>query len=135
MDFFTKLGDTISATGRDVSQKAKDLTGLAKINMDIRSKEEYVLKQYMEIGRQYYEQHKEDAEPGFAEVGLIKETLKEIEALKDEAAEKKGLKKCQSCGAILSVEDAYCNKCGAKYEEPEKEIYEGEVVSNNKTTE
>lgn len=135
MDFFSKLGDTISSTGRDVSQKAKDLTGIAKLNMDIRSKEEYVLKQYLEIGKQYYEQHKEETDPGFLEVGLIKDALKEIEALKDEIAEKKGLKKCQSCGAVLSMDDVYCNKCGARYEEPEKEVYEGEVVSEDKTTE
>lgn len=127
MDFFSKLGDTISATGRDVSKKARDLTGLAKLNMDVRSKEEYVLRQYAEIGKQYFEQHKEDAEPDFAEIKLIKEALEEIEALKSEIADLKGLKKCQSCGAALNVEDAFCKKCGAKYEEPEKEVYEGEV--------
>lgn len=127
MDFFSKLGDTISATGRDVSKKARDLTGLAKLNMDVRAKEEYVLRQYAEIGKQYFGQHKEDAEPDFAEIKLIKEALEEIEALKSEIADLKGLKKCQSCGAALNVEDAFCKKCGAKYEEPEKEVYEGEV--------
>lgn len=127
MDFFSKLGDTISATGRDVSKKARDLTGLAKLNMDVRAKEEYVLRQYAEIGKQYFEQHKEDAEPDFAEIKLIKEALEEIEGLKSEIADLKGLKKCQSCGAALNVEDAFCKKCGAKYEEPEKEVYEGEV--------
>lgn len=55
MDFFSKLGDTISATGKDVSKKARDLTGLAKLNMDLRAKEEYILRQYQEIGKQYYE--------------------------------------------------------------------------------
>lgn len=133
MDFFSKLGDTLSATGKDVSRKAKDLTGLTKLNMDVRSKEEYVLRQYTEIGKQYYDQHKEDAEPQFAEMTLIKEALEEIEALKKEIAELKGLKKCQSCGAALNMEDAFCNKCGAKYEEPEQEVYTGEVVSVNKT--
>lgn len=127
MDFFSKLGDTISATGRDVSKKARDLTGIAKLNMDVRAKEEYILRQYAEIGKQYFEQHKEDAEPDFAEIKLIKEALEEIEGLKSEIADLKGLKKCQSCGAALNVEDAFCKKCGAKYEEPEKEVYEGEV--------
>lgn len=129
MDFFSKLGDTISATGKDVSRKAKDLTGLAKLNMDVRTKEEYILRQYQEIGKQYYEQHKEDAEPAFAEIALIKEALEEIEALKSEIADLKGLKRCQSCGTALNVDDVFCKKCGAKYEEPEKEVYEGEVVS------
>lgn len=129
MDFFSKLGDTISATGKDVSKKAKDLTGLAKLNMDIRNKEEYILRQYTEIGKQYYEQHKEDAEPVFPEITLIKSALEEIEALKSEVADLKGMKKCQSCGAAMNVTDAFCNQCGAKYEEAEKEVYTGEVVS------
>lgn len=127
MDFFTKLGDTISATGKDVSKKAKDLTGLAKLNMDVRAKEEYVLKQYTEIGKRYYEQHKDDTEPAFGEIVLIKEAMEEIEALKGEIAQLKGLKKCSACGAVMELDAVFCNKCGAKYEEPEKEVFTGEV--------
>lgn len=127
MDFFSKLGDTLSATGKDVSRKAKDLTGLAKLNMDVRTKEEYVLKQYTEIGKQYYEQHKDEAEPAFGEIALIKETMEEIEALKGEIAQLKGLKKCPACGAVMELDAVFCNQCGAKYEEPEKEVYTGEV--------
>lgn len=117
MDFFSKIGDTITSTGRDVSQKAKELTGLAKLNMDVRSKEEYVLKQYSEIGKRYYEMHKDDAEPQFEEMSLIKAALEEIEDLKNEIAEMKGLKHCTSCGAIMGAEDAFCTKCGAKRED------------------
>lgn len=135
MDFFSKLGNTISATGRDVSQKAKELTGIAKLNMDVRSKEEYVLKQYSEIGKQYYELHKEDAEPLFDEIPLVKAALEEIEALKNEIAEMKGLKCCLACGAAMAAEDVFCTKCGAKYEEQKTEIHEGEVVSESKITE
>ena len=40
MTFFTKLGETISATGKDVSQKAKELTEIAKLNMDVKTKED-----------------------------------------------------------------------------------------------
>lgn len=127
MDFFSKLGDTISATGKDVSKKARDLTGLAKLNMDVRAKEEYILKQYGEIGKQYYEQHKEDAEPAFEEIALIKEAMEEIEVLKSEIAQMKGLKKCPACGAVLELDAVFCNKCGVKYEEAEKEVYTGEV--------
>ncbi|WP_075717424.1 zinc ribbon domain-containing protein [Roseburia sp. 499] len=127
MDFFSKLGDTISATGKDVSKKARDLTGLAKLNMDLRAKEEYILRQYQEIGKQYYEQHKEDTESAFGEIALIKEAMEEMEAIKGEIAELKGMKRCQSCGTPLNIDDVFCKKCGAKYEEPETEVYEGEV--------
>lgn len=116
MTFFTKLGETISATGKDVSQKAKDLTGIAKLNLDMKAKEDFVQKQYMEIGKQYFELHKEDDEPFFEEMTLIKDTLKEIEQLKSDIADLKGQKKCMACGAIIEQDALYCNKCGAKCE-------------------
>ncbi len=122
MDFFSKLGETISATGKDVSKKAKDLTGLAKLNMDVRAKEEYILGQYEEIGRQYYELHKEDPEPIFDEMPLIKEALEEMEALKHEIADLKGLKKCPSCGTVLDIDDVFCNQCGTEYDSVVKEV-------------
>lgn len=135
MDFFSKLGETLSATGRDVSQKAKDLTGLAKLNMDVRSKEEYILKQYTEIGKQYYELHKKDTDPVFAEIPLITEALEEIDRLKEEIADLKGLKKCPACGAMIEAEAVFCKQCGQKYESAAEEVVTGEVVTEDKAEE
>ena len=38
MEFFDKLSETIVSAGKDVGQKAKDVSGIAKLKMDIRSK-------------------------------------------------------------------------------------------------
>lgn len=130
MDFFTRLGETISTTGKDVSQKAKDLTGIAKLNLEIRSKEEFVLRQYTEIGKQYFELHKEDAEPLFAEITAINEAMAEMEELESRIADLKGQKKCQVCGAILDSEANFCIKCGAKCES----IFEDEEDSEDVET-
>ena len=116
MDFFSRLGDAISETSKDVSQKVADFTGIARLNMDIRNREELVRKQYLEIGKQYYEMHKEDVEPFFEEIRLINETLAEIDQLKAKIADLKGKKKCSVCGAVNEGEAAYCSKCGAKCE-------------------
>ena len=124
MTFFTKLGETISATGKDVSQKAKELTEIAKLNMDVKTKEDFVVKQYMEIGKQYFELHKDDEEPFFEEIGLIKDALSEIDQLKAEIAELKGKKKCSQCGAVVEQDSIYCSKCGVKCES----IFEEEAV-------
>jgi len=40
MEFFDKLSETIVSAGKDVGQKAKDVSGIAKLKMDIRSKED-----------------------------------------------------------------------------------------------
>lgn len=116
MDFFSKLGETLSEAGKDVSQKAKDLTGLAKLNLDVRSKEEYVQHQYEEIGRQYYQMHKDDIEPVLGEISLIRDALEEIEQLRREIAELKGLKRCPSCGIAMDMEAVFCTKCGTRYD-------------------
>ena len=125
MAFFTNLGETISATGKDVSQKVRDLTGIAKLNLDVKVKEDFVEKQYMEIGKQYFDLHKDDEEPFFEEMKLIQETLKEIEQLKAEIADLKGKKKCSACGAVVEQDAVCCNKCGAKCES----IFEEEAVT------
>ncbi len=131
MAFFTNLGETISATGKDVSQKVRDLTGIAKLNLDVKVKEDFVEKQYMEIGKQYFELHKDDEEPLFEEMKLIQETLKEMEQLKAEIADLKGKKKCSVCGAVVEQDAVYCNKCGAKCES----IFEEEAVTPEKPEE
>ena len=59
MEFFDKLSETIVSAGKDVGQKAKDVSGIAKLKMDIRSKEDFVEKQYAELGKAYYEKHKD----------------------------------------------------------------------------
>ena len=67
MAFFDKLGETIVNVGKDATQKAKDLSGVAKLNLDIKAKEDYVQRQYTELGRIYYEEHKTESEVDGAE--------------------------------------------------------------------
>ena len=126
MDFFNRLGDAITETGRDVSQKVADFTGIAKLNMEIRNREETIRKQYLEIGKQYFDLHKDDEEPFFEEISVIKEKQQEILQLEMEIAAIKGQKKCPNCGILLEQDSIFCRKCGAKYEdifvtEPEAE--------------
>lgn len=62
MDFFEKIGDTIASKGKEVSGKAKDLAEIANLRGQIGTCEEVIRKNYIEIGRLYYE--KEGLEPG-----------------------------------------------------------------------
>lgn len=135
MDFFNKLGDVISETGKDVSQKVSDLTGIARLNMDVRKREDFVKKQYTEIGKQYYELHKEDEEPFFEEIKLIRETLQEIDELKIQIADLKGKKKCPACGTVNEGDAVYCTKCGAKCESIFQEEDSEEQVETQKEEE
>lgn len=57
MDFFDKIGETITTKGREVSDKARDMAELANLKGQIHTCEELIKKRYTEIGKIYYEKH------------------------------------------------------------------------------
>ena len=67
MDFFDRMGEKLVTAGRDVTQKAKDLSGTAKLNLDIKAKEDFIEKQYAQIGKLYYEDHKDEADGAYGQ--------------------------------------------------------------------
>lgn len=97
MEFFDKLSETIVSAGKDVGQKAKDVSGIAKLKMDIRSKEDFVEKQYAELGKAYYEKHKDEES---AEVFKLQ-----------------GAVECPKCGAKMPQGAAFCSSCGTKMDD------------------
>lgn len=65
--FVNKIGETISAKGKEVTDKAKDIADVVNLKSRIKSCEETVKKNYMEIGRRYYELHASTPEEHYAE--------------------------------------------------------------------
>ena len=62
MDFFDRMSDTITEKGREISEKAKEFSEIASLKRQIGICEDVIKKNYLEIGRRYYE--KEGTEPG-----------------------------------------------------------------------
>lgn len=123
MEFFDKLGESLVTAGKDVTQKAKDVSEIAKLKLDIKSKEDYVQKQYAALGLAYYEKHKdeegiEEAEQFF----LIGEAKEEIERMKAEVLRLHGSAECPKCGATMPEGATFCSSCGTKLDD----IYEEE---------
>ncbi len=122
MELFDKLGDTIVSVSKDATQKAKDISDRARIRMEIRSKQDYLNKLYLEIGKIYYDAHKDDEEKEFKEQMLLaKDALEVIEELNQQLGQIKGMVRCAVCGQDMSMEADYCSKCGSKLVKPEKE--------------
>ena len=85
MSFFDEMKESLVSAGKDVSQKAKEVSGVAKLKLDVKSKEDYVEKQYAELGRTYFDAHRDDEENAENEqFTVIKEALAEIERMKTE---------------------------------------------------
>ena len=127
MELFDKLSETIVSAGKDVGQKAKDVSEIAKLKMDIKSKEDFVEKQYAELGKAYYEKHKDDETEETGENGektpeqehfyLISEALGEIERMRAEVLKIQGAAECPKCGAKMPQGAAFCSNCGTKMDD------------------
>lgn len=119
MDFFEKLGKRISDMGSAVAQNTKNLAdtaSLQKANSDNKKKIEQL---YAAIGKAYYENHKNDstAEEAAA-MAEITALLAQIEENDEKIKQLKGVTKCESCGADVPADAAFCNNCGTKVVKP-----------------
>lgn len=115
MDLFEQLGEKLTGAGQNVAQQTKNLTDVARLNNAISSKERAITKLYTEIGRAYYEHHKDD--PSAEELQLVSEVSKlcgEIEKCQETIKKIKGVAKCPSCGADVPAGSLFCSVCGKK---------------------
>lgn len=118
MAFWENLGETISAKGKEVADKAKNITDIAGLKGQIATCENTIKKNYKDIGEAYYKAHKEDEQPEFAEqIEAIKMAETAIEELKQKISHLKGTKTCAKCGAEVPYDASFCPKCGEKMEE------------------
>lgn len=127
MDFFEKVGGTITVKGKELSKKAKELADIAKLSNQVSSEKDKINKNYLEIGRAYYNAHVADENYDYEGLcGEITVSMDKISQLKKDIQNLKGTKLCESCGVELSKEAAYCSSCGAKV--AEEEVAEEEEV-------
>ena len=133
MDIFNKIGDTIRSTGKDVSQKAKDLSGIAKLKLDIKMKEDFVEKQYAQIGKKYFEDHKDDEILEFEEIQIIEEAIEAIKKMQLQILDLKGGKECPNCGAFSDEKAEFCSNCGEHLNNTNSNDSANEDVFENET--
>ncbi len=93
MEILDKIGDSLTSTGKDISKLAKEVSKSSKINIDIFSVEEAIKKQYMELGRAYYDKHRNNETYEFEQCAKIKESYHKIEKMKAQLKEIKAQSK------------------------------------------
>lgn len=122
MAFFDKIGESLTSAGKEVTQKAREVSEITKLKLDIKAKEDYVQGQYALLGMDYYAKHKDEENCDEAEqFFLIREALAEIDRMEAEVLHLKGAVECQNCGAQMPVGASYCSSCGAKINDPAEE--------------
>lgn len=92
MDFIEKLGDTISSKGREAADKAKELAEIAGLKSQIATCEEVIKKNYMEIGKLYYEEYSDVSDAPFEkQCRAIRNAKHGVEELREKIKEIKGI--------------------------------------------
>lgn len=84
MDSISKAADTTKDFADKATDKAKDVSRMTKLSFEINSEKDVIRKAYSEIGKLYYETHKDDPEGVFIqlcdEVTLATENIAAKEA-------------------------------------------------------
>lgn len=92
MDFFEKVGETITTVGKEATDKAKELAEIANLKSQVHTCEEVIKKNYMEIGKIYYDNFGENPEELFKkQCKAIANATEGIADLKSKINEIKGL--------------------------------------------
>lgn len=117
MDFLNKAKDSFAAAGKGFTQKANDVSGIAKVTMKMKEEEKQLQNALTEIGTQLYNLHNEEAKAMFPELAeQIRVLYAEMEKDRVDLAFLKGKKICPNCGAELEGDIRNCTSCGMNVE-------------------
>ncbi len=112
---FNQIKSSITSVGKDIGNKAGNVSATAKVKLDIHAKEDYMEKQFAELGRAYYNAHKNEEDiPEKVFFTSIAGAEAEIARLKDELLTLQGAQTCPSCGYKQAQGHTYCEHCGGR---------------------
>lgn len=93
MDFFEKIGETITVVGKEAVDKTKSFAEIANLKSQIHACDEVIKKNYGEIGRIYYDNFGDNPEEIFVkQCRAIKNAEEAKAALEETLAELKSTK-------------------------------------------
>ncbi len=90
MSFLDDLGETIANGSKAVADKAKEFSEIANLRAQIVSCDNAIHKNYKELGKLYFEDHKDDPEFAYSNaMNIIKDSMSKKEALLAQIADMK----------------------------------------------
>ena len=116
-NIFNKAKESIAAAGKGFSQKANDVSDLAKVGIRIKEEEKQIELLIQELGKQFYNTRVEEAKAFFPELTeTIINISAELEKDRIELAFLKGKKICPNCGTEIDLDSKCCTECGTNVE-------------------
>lgn len=134
MDVSKKVGDVAEKTYKAVTEKSTKMFEEAKLKIKGSDIETEIEKMYSEFGERVYEKYKtgEDVGEFTKDCKKIDKMFKEIKDIETKILYFKDLRKCETCGENIGLDNKFCPVCGAKQKKvkkPEKEEVVEEVVT------
>ena len=117
MDIFNKAKESLTAAGKGFTQKASDVSGLAKVTMKIKEEEKQLDQSLKDLGSLLFNQYNEEAKQLFPQqTESIQQLYAALQQDREELAYLKGKKICPNCGAELDADVQRCTSCGMNVE-------------------
>ena len=115
-DFFEGLGETLSRTAKNLSDRASNVYETQKIRSKIASEERAIEKLKNDIGTLIYARY-EEGEQFDGELGRLAAEITAhraaIHSLEDDNANLKGKRICPSCRREVPADAQFCPACGS----------------------
>lgn len=122
MTFFDDLGKKLTQAGQDVAQQTKIFAETTRLNSCISDEEKQIESLYRQIGKQYFEENKDNASASYRDLILnIRDAQDRIAQYGEQVRQVRGVKLCPSCGAEVAIQSAFCNVCGVNIPVPVSE--------------
>lgn len=107
----------MSFLGTLQGKKENTAPSLGKFDEQIAETERKISEQLVALGAVYCEKHRDDyTEEYMPFMEAIKELEKEKDILEKNKLVAQGLRLCEHCLQTITVDSAFCNKCGSKLE-------------------
>lgn len=123
-DFAGKVGNTVEKGAKSVSDSSKKMAEKSRLKKEISQLETEIDSAYISIGKVYFDRIADSPESECANaVETIVTKGERIEQLRKILNSLEDKIPCPSCGADITKNQKFCDKCGAKIEEviiPEK---------------
>lgn len=117
-EFAGKVGNTVEQGAKSVSDGSKKMAEKSRLKKEISQAEAEINSAYISIGKVYFDRLSANPEPECENaVQTIITQGEKIEQLRKQLSGLEDKIPCPNCGADISKEQKFCDKCGAKIEE------------------
>lgn len=123
MDLLNKAKSSFAMAGKELTQKANDVSGMARVNMKIKEEEKKLHDAIYQLGLQMIDMQPDEAARLFPELAYSIHTMRtDIDKDRRELAGYKGMRLCPNCGAEQDQNAICCTACGVNMDDAEQII-------------